>query len=97
MKLMADDEARHAELAWRTVEWLAATFPAAEQALREELDFLRTAPTPASASPTGLRRPAARYGVWSAADMARARASAIEIAVSLATDLLARGPTSRRP
>ena len=98
LKTMADDEARHAELAWRTVAWLATTFPAAEQALREELDSLRIAPSPASASPTSPRRPAARHGVWSAADMARARAAAVEIALSLGADLLAKGshgaPTS---
>ncbi len=85
---MAADEARHAELAWRTVAWLAATFPGAARALREELEILRAAPPRASIVARPRRAPlAARYGVWSEDDMDDARAAAREIALPLAERL----------
>jgi hypothetical protein len=92
---MAEDEARHAELAWRTVLWLVRTFPGAAGALRAEVSVLREeAPElytiSAHERATGRRgRGAARHGVWSRGEMRAARRRAVrEIAIPLAEAML---------
>jgi len=86
---MAEDEARHAELAWRTVHWLTTTFPSAAAALREELAALRAAPSHAIESRRGRASAAARHGAWCRADMRDARRRATrDIALPLAAALL---------
>lgn len=86
---MAEDEARHAELAWRTVHWLVRTFPSAAEALQAEAHRMHSI-TATSTGMGGRRRQSLlEYGVWDAGTMLEARSrTARRIAVPLVGEML---------
>lgn len=95
LAVMAEEEARHAELAWRTVCWLVRTFPAAAEALSVEVGALRGGPVHACARRVSAttRRPGGasrkKLGVWDTADMREARRGVVsELAIPLAEAIL---------
>lgn len=63
---MADDEARHATLAWRTLHWLAASFADARDALAEARSTLLDVPATVSTRRAGAPHPLAAHGLLGA-------------------------------
>jgi hypothetical protein len=73
LRRIAEDETRHAELAWAIVAWCVRTEPSLREPLRAALDVARAASPAAPAQADGLRA----HGVLSSHDLARLRADVI--------------------
>ncbi len=94
LETIASDEARHAELGWRTLAWLVRTFDVRD-ALSGELAALRTTePSARNTSPNALAATLRRHGVVSAEEQAELRVSAVrEVVVPCLEALLAASPS----
>jgi hypothetical protein len=94
--MIADDEARHAALAWRTIEWaLAQDGPAVAEALRRAADDLR--PTPEEVGAVEADEPSLRaHGRLGARAQADARLDAWREIIDPTLDRLLAAPAQPR-
>jgi hypothetical protein len=97
LRSIAEDEERHAALAWRTVAWLVRTWPE----LRPELELQVESLEVAEAGPKGPE-PLGAFGVLSAAGRQRVeqrvrRGVVLPVARSLLAESTGVSPGSRAP